>query len=295
MGFILCTLVTMPIQVVIQYLIPILTQIITVVCSWVSSVITVIQQVVNWVCSWLPWPFNLFCRWVTSFITVLQTVWNWICTNVVSWITTFITVFVTVIYYIVQIICVVINIVLSWPQYLACLVNLNVRKRVRVCIKVITDAAGNTQVTPHAIQNSIRVMQEAYNKCNIEVEITGITYISNPSVITGTSCTFWGLFSWWHAWFAANTCLCCGQITVFFVDSMVGVSGCAYWGENWCRVDSTANTDPSIMAHEVGHLLNLGHSSDPNNIMYESSSATARDFTTRQCCLMRMSSYTSYI
>lgn len=190
----------------------------------------------------------------------------------------------------------IINFIISLPAVLLCRLNISPRKKIRICIKVVTDIYGQSQVTNAAIQNSIAVMKVAYERCNIDVEVTGIERIVNPSVLTTTDCfPPWGLFSLWHAWFAQNACSCCGRITVYFVDVIQGASGCTYWGENHCRVDASANNDPSVMAHEVGHVLNLGHSNDPNNIMYKSFSPTTRNLTIRQCCIMRTSPYASYI
>jgi hypothetical protein len=84
--------------------------------------------------------------------------------------------------------------------------------------------------------------------------------------------------------------------TVYFVDDLASsITGCAIPGDNWCRVDSEANVDPTVMAHEVGHLLNLwSHSNDPNNLMYAFTSGTSYNLTNHQCCTMRNSSFVTF-
>jgi predicted Zn-dependent protease len=49
------------------------------------------------------------------------------------------------------------------------------------------------------------------------------------------------------------------------------------------------------MAHEVGHLLNLWHVSDPNNVMYPDYSATSHELTSFQCCLLKRSPFVTYV
>jgi hypothetical protein len=136
-------------------------------------------------------------------------------------------------------------------------------------------------------------MNEAYAQCNIQViRVGGIERIPMPAVLNTTNCNFGGLFSWWHAWFTQTACSCCNTVTVFFVDDILpsfptDVTGCAYWGDNWCRVDAAARFDDTIMAHEVGHVLNLPHVNDQNNVMFGGTSATAHNFNRFQCCFMR--------
>ena len=245
----------------------------------------------------MPWPFNLICNWVVQLITVVQTVWDYICNTVIQTIITIITYIAYLLIYIAQIICVLINIILSPISYLFCRLGLTAEKKVKICIKVLTDEQGNSEVTNDAIKKSIEAMTKIYSQCKIKVEVTGIEYIVKSEYLTGLSCGFGNIFTLWHLWFSQNACWCCNQITVYFVDDIDGsVTGCAIPGDNWCRVDSAANVDPTIMAHEVGHLLNLwSHSNDPNNLMYAFTSGTSYNLTSHQCCTMRSSSFVTFI
>ncbi len=291
---VICTILLIPLYFILQILIPIIQQIISTICNWVSTIITTFQTVWNYICSWLPWPINLLCKWVSTVITVIQTVWNYICNTIVTTIITVITYIIVLLIYIVHIICIVINIIIGLPSLILCRLGLSPNKKLRVCIKVLTDQNGNTAVTQLAINKSIERMKGSYAKCNIEVIILGIEYIVQPSYLATTNCNPSGILSSWHVWFTQQACWCCNQVTVYFVDQIQGASGCAYWGDNWCRVDQSANGDDTIMAHEVGHLLNLPHVNDPNNIMYSSYSPTAHSFKTTQCCIMRVSPYVTF-
>lgn len=293
---VICYTLLLPFLILVQLIIPIIQTIVTTVCSWVSTVIQVVIQVLTQVCSWLPWPFNLVCNWVVQLVTVVQTVWDYICNTIIQTIITIITYLLYLLIYIVQIICIVINIILSPIPYLFCRLGITAEKKLRVCIKVLTDEQGNSQVTNDAIKESIVAMQEIYSKCKIKVEVTGVEYIVQPQYLTTTDCGFGNIFTMWHLWFSQNACWCCNQITVYFVDDIVGsVTGCAIPGDNWCRVDSEVNVDPTIMAHEVGHLLNLwSHSNDPNNLMYAFTSGTSYNLTNHQCCTLRNSSFVTF-
>ena len=291
----LCQTILMPLTILVTLILPIIQQILTTVCNWVSSVISVIKTVVSQVCSWLPWPLSTLCNWVTQLITVLETVWNWVCNTVVNTIITIITYIVNLIIYIVRIVCIIITIIISLPGWLLCMLGLSLPKRINLCIKVITDANDQSQVTPAAIQSSIDLMRSVYAMCNISVDVSSIERIANPDLLTSTSDSGWGLFSGWHSWFSSHACGCCNQVTVFFVDKISGSSdGFTYWGDNWCRVDATANSDPTIMAHEVGHICNLWHVSDNNDLMFPNSGPPTNPrntLTSFQCCTMRTSPF----
>jgi len=288
----------MPLVILIQYVIPVIQQIIATVCNWVSSVVQVVIQVMTQVCGWLPWPFNRLCQWVVRLVTTLQTVWDYICNTVIQTIITLITYVLSLVSYIIRWICITINLTVNWVAYLFCLIGMFPQQKIRICIKVLTDKDGNTKVNKDASDKSIETMTKIYNQCYIDVEVDGIEYIVKPEYLASTGCGFGGLFSMWHLWFTQNACSCCNQITVFFVDDItdpdptVNIEGCAFPGDSWCRVDAGINNNPTIMAHEVGHLLLLGHSDDPNNFM--AGQGVGYEVTTNQCCTMKRSPFVMF-
>lgn len=291
----LCQTVLLPLTILVTIVLPIIQQILTTICNWVSSVISTVITVVSQVCNWLPWPLSTLCNWVTQLITVLQTVWNWVCNTVITFIITVITWVLNLIIYVVRLICIIVTVIISLPGLLLCLLGLRLPKRVSLCIKVITDDKGQSQVTPAAIEASIELMRSVYRQCNIGVIVTSIEHVADPQLLTSTDDSFWGLFSGWHSWFSSHACGCCGQVTAFFVDKIQGSSdGYTYWGDNWCRIDATANTDPTIMAHEVGHLCNLWHVSDNTNLMFPNTGPPTNPrnhLAGFQCCVMGASPF----
>lgn len=292
---IICTILLLPLYIVLLILIPLITQIVQTVCKWVSAVIQVVTQVLSQVCSWLPWPLSTICNWVTTLVTTLQTVLNFICNTIIQTIITLIAQIVSFLIYIVHVICIVINIIIGIPAFILCLLKLNPPKRLRVCIKVLTDENGQSAVTPAAIQQNIARLHSSYKECHIEVIILGIEHIVKPEYLSTTDSSVWSIFSSWHLWFTQRACWCCNQVTVFVVDDIIGAGGLTFWGDSWCRVDHDCNADDTEMAHEIGHILNLWHVNDPNNVMYPKLSATAHNFTSFQCCLARRSPFVTYL
>jgi hypothetical protein len=292
---VICTILLLPLYIALLILIPVITQVVQTVCSWVSSVIQVVTQILSQVCSWLPWPLSTICNWVTTLVTTLQTIWNWICNTIIQTIITIITQIVSFLIYIIRVICIIIDIIIGLPAFTFCLLRLNPPKKLRVCIKILTDENGQSAVTPAAIKQNIARMIGSYRQCNIEVIILGIEYIVKPEYLSSTDSSGSSIFSVWHLWFTQRACWCCNQLTVFVVDQIIGAGGFTFWGDNWCRVDQDCNTDDTVMAHEIGHLLNLWHVNDPNNVMYPTFSATAHNFTTFQCCLMKRSPFVTYV
>jgi|SRR5713101_8299273 len=294
----ICQTLLLPLTILVTLVIPILQQIVTTVCGWVSSIITTIKNVVQKVCDWLPWPLDAICNWVTKTITVLVTVWNWVCNTIISFVLTLVTYLLNLIIYVVRIICIIVTIIIRLPGFLLCLLGLSFRKRIRICIKILTNEKGDSQVTMDAVERSIELMKQVYKQCNIIVEVDSIERVVKPDLLTSTDDSFRGLFSFWHSWFSQHACSCCSQVTAFFVDKIQGSSdGFTFWGDNWCRVDSTANTDPTIMAHEVGHICNLWHVNDNKDLMFPDSGPPTNPrntLTSFQCCTMRLSTFVTF-
>jgi hypothetical protein len=292
---VICTILLLPLYIVLLVFIPVIQQVIQTVCSWVSSVLQVVIQVLSQICTSLPWPLSMLCNWVTTFVTMVQTVWNWVCNTVVQTIITIITQIVSFLIYVTHLFCIIINIIIGIPGFIFCLLRLNPPKKLRVCIKILTDENGNSDVTPAAIQQNIERMKSSYRECNIEVIILGIEYIVKPEYLSSTDSSVWSLFSAWHLWFTQRACWCCNQVTVFVVDYIIGGEGLTFWGDSWCRVDRSSNSHDMLMAHEVGHVLSLWHVNDPNNVMYDGDPVKAYDFTSFQCCLARRSPFVTYV
>src|SRR5262249_11962143 len=133
-----------------------------------------------------------------------------------------------------------------------------------------------------------------YAQCGITVQVDSTERIAAPDMLS-TPDSWTGLFTGWHAWFSTHACGCCNQVTVFFVDKITGTSaGLTFWGDNCVRADASANTDPTIMGHEVGHACNLWHVSDNKDLMFPSSGPPTNPrntLTSFQCCTMRMSPF----
>jgi hypothetical protein len=291
---VICTILLLPLYIILLVLIPLVTQIVQTVCSWVSAVIQVVIQVVSKICQALPWPLSMLCNWVTQLVTVFQTVWNYVCNTIIQTIITVIAYFVSFLIWVVHVICIIINFIIGIGAFLLCLLKLSPAKRLRICLKILTDENGHSAVTPLAIQQNIARMHSSYRECNIEIIFLGTEYIVKPEYLFTTDSSWSSIFSAWHLWFTQRACFCCNQVTIFVVDTIVGAEGYTFWGDSWCRVDHDCNSDDTIMAHEVGHILNLWHVNDPNNVMYPSYSPTAHNFTSLQCCVMKRSPFVTY-
>jgi hypothetical protein len=289
-----CYSILLPLVIFVNVVVKIAREIVETVCNWVSTVIRTVKEVISRVCSWLPWPLDKVCNLVTKLVEVFETVWNWVCKTVIKTIFDIINYILQLVVYIARIICILVTIVITFPGFLLCLIGLKVPMHIRVAIKVLTDEKGNSAVTAAAVQSSMDTMRRIYAQCNIDVIFDGVERVVAPDLLK-TSDDWFGFLAPWHAKYAAMTFGCCNQVTVFFIDDVTGTSnGLTYWGDNWCRVDAGANTDPTIMAHEVGHACSLWHDSDKNNLMFASSGPPANPRNTlsgAQCCWMRSSTF----
>jgi hypothetical protein len=291
----ICHTILLPVVIFVNIILTIIREVVETVCNWVSTVIKTVKEVVQKICTWLPWPLDAICDLVTKVIEVFETVWNWVCNTVIKKIFDLIFYILQLFIFLVRVICIIITIIIGIPGFLLCLAGLRVPKHIRVMIKVITDERDQSAVTPAAIQSSIDTMREIYRQCNITVEFDGVERIVAPELLR-TSDDWFGFLAFWHARYSALAFGCCNQITIFFIDDVTGTSnGLTYWGDNWCRVDAGANNDPTIMAHEVGHMCNLWHDDeDPTNLMFPASGPPANPRNTlsgNQCCWMRASTF----
>ena len=291
----ICNLILTPIVVVVRTLIQVVREVVRTVCEWVSSTIRRIVEVVERVCSWLPWPLSEICTWVTKLVEVIETVWTWVCREVIDRIIDWVEAIFTYIIYIARWVCWVIDWIVRLPELLLCLVGIETPKVMRVCIKVLTDAAGNPAVQPAELDGMMRDAAAIFARCNIRLVVESSELIQKEEFLTGTRCEFSGMFSDFFLWFSARACPCCPTVTVYFVSSMDGASGCAYPGTDWVIVASPGGGgDGTTIVQEIGHLADLwAHSSDPNNVMTDQPGGTHDQITDWQCCMIRTSRFAS--
>lgn len=290
-----CSWVLTPIIIFIRTLVQVVRDVVRTVCEWVSSTIRTVIQVVEKVCDWLPWPLSELCKWVTKLVEVVQTVWNWVCHDVIDRIISWVEVVLEYIYYILHWVCWIIDWGIRGPEFLLCLLGLEPTKFINVCIKVLTDDEGNPAVAASDVEGMLRDAAAIFRRCKINLVVLSNELVRKPEFLDGTTCDFSGLFSDFFVWFSANACTCCSAITVYFVHNIMGgqESGCAYPGSNWVIIG--ANADGTVVVHEIGHLADLTHTSDPNNVMTDQQGGTHDQLTHVQCCLIRTSRFANVV
>jgi hypothetical protein len=302
----ICAAILSPIVLIVRTIIQIVREIVTTICEWVSKVITtvktVVEEVCKWVeqkvCTWLPWPLDKLCEWVnklvcktvTTLIEVVETVWEWVCREVIQRIIDWIEIIFEYVIYVLKWVCWVIDWIFRGPALLFCLLGIEPRRFLGVCVKILADDTGNPAIPLATVQGMLRDAAAIFRRCNIGMVVCNIEIVRKPEFLDSTTCEFSGMFRRFFTWFSANTCGCCSTVTVYFVRDIINASGCAYPGTDWVTVD--AGGDGTVVVQEIGHLADLwSHSSDPNNVMTDQPGGTHDQITRFQCCMIRTSRF----
>lgn len=290
----ICNAILTPVVIFVRTLIAIARQIVRTVCEWVSSVITVVKEVVERVCEWLPWPLSELCRWVTRLITVVETVWNWVCHEVLETVFDVIEVIVEYVVYVLKWVCWVIDWVIRVPGLLLCLLGIEPRKYIGVCVKILADNRGRPAIPLADVQAMMRDAASVMRQCNINMVVCSYDVLIKPEYLSSTKCKPSEIFSRYFSWFSSHTCGCCSTVTVYFVQDIEEAAGCSYPGTDWVLVD--AQGDGTTVVHEIGHLADLwAHTSDPDNIMTNQPGGTHDQITEFQCCMIRTSRFARFL
>lgn len=290
----ICNAILTPVVLIVRTLIQVARQIVRTVCEWVSSVITVVKEVLEKVCTWLPWPLDKLCEWVTKLVTVVETVWDWVCHDVLETIIEIIEVIVEYVVYIVKWVCWVIDWVIRLPGLLLCLLGIEPRKYMGVCVKILADSRGTPAIPLADVQAMMRDAAALLRRCNIDMVVCGYEVVIKPEYLSSTVCDVSGMFERFFSWFSSHTCGCCSTVTVYVVRDIAKASGCAYPGTDWILVD--AQGDGTVVVQEIGHLADLwSHSSDPDNVMTDQPGGTHDQITEFQCCMFRTSRFAKFL
>jgi hypothetical protein len=285
MGF--CRQIIDIIEVLVWALVEVVTYIIETVCRWVRNVITVIVESVRRICRWLG-PFSVFCRWVAELIEEVRVVWEWICEDIIiDIIVEFVERTIIYIFYVSRWVCWVICIPLRAFDILLCYLGLQSRRSFDVCVKILTDNVGTPAKTTAEVRAILTRADELLDQCGVDVCIRSISFVQKEEYLGGVNCDIGQLGSSAYTWFERQSCLGSPKpCTLFFVKTIdPSKSGCTIPGTSYILLADSAIG--ATVAHELGHHAELGHRSDPNNIMFDGGPTTKDKFTKWQCCLIR--------
>ncbi len=294
----ICQMIVDVIVWVVRTILEIVETVIETVCGWVTTIIRTVVEVVKKICSWLPWPLNKLCDWVTELVEVITEVIEWVCEEVVKTIIRIVETIITYIIYLVRWVCWIIDWPLRLVDILFCLLGVELRRRLHVCVRILTDDNGNAATTREA---TLAILEEAdghLDQCNIDICLHSVEFVRNADHMTGVECGASQFFSRAFPWFERNTCprsffSAIKPLTLYFVDSMADANACTISRTSYVVLTDGANG--ASVVHEFGHHADLSHDDNPENIMFGTASATKDQLTNWQCCMMRSSNFVSQI
>lgn len=298
----LCYAILEPVIRTVRMLVRFVREVVRTVCTTVVMIIRSIRLLIAFICQRLPWPFSLLCRLVVRVVEVIEVVVETVCREVIERVIEWIEVVLEYVYYALRWVCWAADwVAFRWLELLWCKLGFRPRKFLRVCIRVLH---GPANPAPVSLQDAAAAMAGAariLGPCNIELVVLDAGFVDLPQFLTGTECNAGAILS--DRWRTFSRLACSNSllqiqpvITVYFVEDVADGSGCAFPGTDWLLVESpVSGPDPRVIVHEIGHLADLGHSDDPNNVMAEGFVGTADQITRGQCCILRSSRFVTFV
>lgn len=230
---------------------------------------------------------------MTALIEVITEVIEWVCTEFIKLI---IDIIETYVLYVIRWVCWIIDWPLRFIDILFCLLGAKLRRRLHVCVKILTDDAGNPATTRDAVRVILDRADELLEQCAIDICLHSLEFSSKADLMTGVECGASQFFSSAFPWFEKNACKpslfsAVKPLTLYFVDSMADANACTISRTSYNIL--TDGSNGASVVHEFGHHADLSHRDNPANIMFASGSNTKDQLTTWQCCMMRSSSFVS--
>jgi hypothetical protein len=290
----------------IVYIINILIEVFKLVEELVCNVIKVLKEVNEWVASklcnrkrwnpfcWIAWVLRAVLRWVDEIV----------CKTVMKWVSSFIQAILTYTISLLKIVCAWVDFgITAW----LCLFENRREKCMGICVVSSLDANGNPIISSSDMQALVSTASQIYKQCNVSFKYCKHTRLEYGSPLSDVNVERLSDLFWRPLlmnFYRNESCSCCDLITLFVTDNIAGAAGWAVPGENWAIIQvspstygtssSTFNSDAQTIAHEIGHLCLLGHTTNNSNLMFGGSSTITNAPTAinnQQCCRIRRSRF----
>lgn len=123
----------------------------------------------------------------------------------------------------------------------------------------------------------------------IRFEVESVEPVRLPEEVRIPACGFAIFASRFFSWASARAAAA-PELTVYFVEDLGPLAGCAVPGADWLVAD--LNTDGTTVAHELGHLADLWrHHADPDNVMTDRAGGSHDRVTPAQTAFLRTSRF----
>ncbi len=201
-------------------------------------------------------------------------------------------------------------------EFLGSLVGIKLLKKVKLCIIILRDEAGNPLMTEAAMQPFIASAQSIYlAQCNVQVQVEGLHTADKaaPTNALDVGCNevaagedLWtpgSYFEFMSNWFCPVSSF--GRLAglsptmvVFVVRTIGGAGsgtiGCALWGITDYVTLAPDFICNSVLAHEMGHKTGLWHDETVGNLMNGNCAGGGTSLSGFQQAMVRSSPYVSY-
>lgn len=142
------------------------------------------------------------------------------------------------------------------------------------------------------LERSRRILEEAgtlLETLGIALVVESVESLPWPGDVAPPVCGPGALLGRFFPWASARAAES-PRLTVYVVEEMTGLAGCAVPGADWVVVD--ARTDGTTVAHELGHLADLwAHHPDPDNLMTDRPGGAHARVTRAQAAMIRTSRF----